>query len=100
MKFINTQLLKIRARINRKFLLNKLTKYLKDQNMLPAIGFMFSRKNVEGDYEFLPDLFEGSLGGNFNVVDKNYTFNITRHLNEIVAQKAINDTIKIKNYVI
>lgn len=47
MKFINTQLLKIRARINRKYLLNKLTKYLKDQNMLPAIGFMFSRKNVE-----------------------------------------------------
>ena len=29
------------------------------------------------------------------MVNKNYTFNITRHLNEIVAEKAINDTIKI-----
>lgn len=46
-KFINTQLQKIKARINRKYLLNKLTKYLKDQDMLPAIGFVFSRKNVE-----------------------------------------------------
>ena len=58
-------------------------------------SLFISRKNIEGEYEFLPDLFEGSLGGNFNVVDKNYTFNITRHLNEVVAEKAINDTIKI-----
>ena len=68
--------------------------YLYDDYPSPSSLFI-SRKNVEGDYEFLPDLFEGSLGGNFNVVDKNYTFNITRHLNEIVAEKAINDTIKI-----
>jgi superfamily II RNA helicase len=46
-KFMNTQMQKIKARINRKYLLNKLTKYLKDQDMLPAIGFVFSRKNVE-----------------------------------------------------
>ena len=68
--------------------------YLYDEYPSPSSLFI-SRKNVEGEYEFLPDLFEGSLGGNFNVVNKNYTFNITRHLNEIVAEKAINDTIKI-----
>ena len=68
--------------------------YLYDDYSSPSSLFI-SRKNVEGEYEFLPDLFEGSLGGNFNMVDKNYTFNITRHLNEIVAEKAINDTIKI-----
>ena len=68
--------------------------YLYDDYPSPSSLFL-SRKNVEGEYEFLPDLFEGSLGGNFNVVNKNYTFNITRHLNEIVAEKAINDTIKI-----
>ena len=68
--------------------------YLYDDYPSPSSLFI-SRKNVQGEYEFLPDLFEGSLGGNFNVVDKNYTFNITRHLNEIVAEKAINDTIKI-----
>jgi len=68
--------------------------YLYDDYPSPSSLFI-SRKNVEGEYEFLPDLFEGSLGGNFNVVNKNYTFNITRHLNEIVAEKAINDTLKI-----
>ena len=35
------------GRINRKFCLNQLSKYLKDNDMLPAIGFVFSRKNVE-----------------------------------------------------
>jgi len=31
----------------RKFVLNKLTAFLKEKNMLPAIGFVFSRKQVE-----------------------------------------------------
>tara|TARA_B100000780_G_scaffold276217_1_gene244396 strand:- start:69 stop:1427 length:1359 start_codon:yes stop_codon:yes gene_type:complete len=68
--------------------------YLYDDYPSPSSLFI-SRKNIEGGYEFLPDLFEGSLGGVFNVVNKNYTFNITRHLNEVVSEKAINDTIKI-----
>jgi len=34
-------------KINRKFVLNGLAKYLKDNDMLPAIGFLFSRKQVE-----------------------------------------------------
>ena len=61
----------------------------------PLLALFISRKNSEGEYEFLPDLFEGSIGGNFNVVNKNYTFNITRHLNEVVSEKAINDTIRV-----
>jgi antiviral helicase SKI2 len=34
-------------RVSRKFCLNQLAKYLKESDMLPAIGFVFSRKNVE-----------------------------------------------------
>lgn len=33
--------------LKRKFVLNQLTSFLKDKNMLPAIAFVFSRKNVE-----------------------------------------------------
>ena len=35
------------SRTNRKFCLNQLSKYLKENDMLPAISFVFSRKNVE-----------------------------------------------------
>ena len=44
---MDEQLLKQRARIHRKFVLNNLVKYLRDNDMLPAICFVFSRKNVE-----------------------------------------------------
>ena len=33
--------------MKRKFVLNQLTRFLKDREMLPAIAFVFSRKNVE-----------------------------------------------------
>jgi len=33
--------------MKRKMVLNKLTEYLRENEMLPAIGFVFSRKNVE-----------------------------------------------------
>ena len=46
-KRVVEQVEKQRARINRKFVLNNLVKYLRDNNMLPAIFFVFSRKNVE-----------------------------------------------------
>ena len=36
-----------KANIKRKFVLNQLATYLKTNNMLPAIGFVFSRKQVE-----------------------------------------------------
>ena len=38
---------KNRIRINRKHALNKLASFLKEKEMLPAIAFVFSRKNVE-----------------------------------------------------
>lgn len=37
----------LNTRIERKFCLNQLAKYLKENDMLPAIGFVFSRKHVE-----------------------------------------------------
>ena len=46
-KAIDDQLHKQKARVNRKFVLNNLTKYLRENDMLPAICFVFSRKNVE-----------------------------------------------------
>ena len=52
-----------------------------------------SRK--ENSDEFLPDLFEGSLGGGYDNTS-NYSFNITRHVNELMADSSIlNDTISI-----
>lgn len=36
-----------RVRMNRKHTLNRLASFLKENEMLPAIGFVFSRKNVE-----------------------------------------------------
>lgn len=38
---------KMRVRTNRKYVLNQLAKHLKENDMLPAIGFVFSRKQVE-----------------------------------------------------
>lgn len=46
-KEVRTVLDKQRIRINRKFCLNQLAKHLKTKNQLPAIAFVFSRKNVE-----------------------------------------------------
>jgi len=36
-----------KVRMNRKHTLNRLASFLKEREMLPAIGFVFSRKNVE-----------------------------------------------------
>jgi len=44
---INGLFEKNRIRINRKHALNKLASFLKEKDMLPAIAFVFSRKNVE-----------------------------------------------------
>ena len=64
-------------------------------NFSPSSNLFLTRRNAENEYEFLPDFFEGKLGGEYNSSDKNYTFNITRHINEIMAQKIDNDTLKI-----
>jgi hypothetical protein len=47
MKRIDNKIQSQHARITRKFALNNLVKYLREQNMLPAICFVFSRKAVE-----------------------------------------------------
>ena len=61
-----------------------------------APSYLFvSRRNDDGDYSFLPDFLEGNLDGSYNSNTKNYTFNITRHINEIMFKKVSNDTLKI-----
>lgn len=47
LKEIRDHVDKTGRRVNRKYCLNQLSKYLKENDMLPAIGFVFSRKNVE-----------------------------------------------------
>jgi hypothetical protein len=68
--------------------------YLYDNFPSPSALFI-SRKGVDGNYEFLPDLFEGNQGGVLDPLNKNYNFNITRHLNEVISEKISNDTFKI-----
>lgn len=68
--------------------------YLYDEYTPPTSLFIY-RKNSAGNYEFLPDLFEGSQGGSYDFINKNYKFNITRHINEILTEQTPNDTIKI-----
>ena len=46
-KEVGELLEKQKSRIHRKFCLNQLARYLKENTMLPAIGFVFSRKQVE-----------------------------------------------------
>jgi hypothetical protein len=61
----------------------------------PSSSLFITRKNPENEYEFLPDFFEGNFGGQFNSLSNNYAFNITRHVNEIMAGKISNDTLKV-----
>lgn len=44
---VNEILMSHKQMAKKKFVLNNLTKFLKDNDMLPAIGFVFSRKQVE-----------------------------------------------------
>ena len=68
--------------------------YAYDEFLAP-VNLFLSRKKDSTD-EFLPDLFEGNLGGGYNNTSKNYSFNITRHVNELIADSTLmNDTIKI-----
>lgn len=65
-----------------------------DEYLAPVNLFLTRKKDSTN--EFLPDLFEGTLGGGYNNSSKNYTFNITRHVNELMADSSItNDTISI-----
>ena len=44
---IQTHISNFKFFLKRKFVLNQLASFLRDKNMLPAIAFVFSRKNVE-----------------------------------------------------
>ena len=59
---VQTLLKTTRTQVNRAFMLNQLFRQLKEQDMLPAIAFVFSRKNVErfADEIFVPLLEDDS----------------------------------------
>jgi hypothetical protein len=61
----------------------------------PSSSLFITRKNTNNEYEFLPDFFEGNFGGDYSNSSKNYSFNITRHVNEIMSEKISNDTLKV-----
>ena len=61
----------------------------------PPSNLFLTRKNDEGSAQFLPDFFESNPGGAANNTTKQYKFNITRHVNEILAGQTNNDTLKI-----
>ena len=80
--------------VNRAEVILPFEDYAFDEFLAPVSLFL-SRKKDTTD-EFLPDLFEGNLGGGYNNSYKNYSFNITRHVNELMADSSlVNDTIKI-----
>ena len=80
--------------VNRAEVILPFEDYAYDEFLAPVSLFL-SRKKDTTD-EFLPDLFEGNLGGGYNNTSKNYSFNITRHVNELIADSTlVNDTIKI-----
>ena len=80
--------------VNRAEVILPFEDYAYDEFLAPVSLFL-SRKKDSTD-EFLPDLFEGNLGGGYNNTSKNYSFNITRHVNELIADSTlVNDTIKI-----
>tara|TARA_B100001287_G_scaffold94615_1_gene79508 strand:+ start:7072 stop:8418 length:1347 start_codon:yes stop_codon:yes gene_type:complete len=61
----------------------------------PSSNLFLSRKGPNNNDEFLPDFFDGKLGGEFDTQNNIYTFNITRHVNEVMSGKVPNDTLKI-----
>ncbi len=61
----------------------------------PPSNLFLTRQNDEGLSQFLPDFFESNPGGTADNLLKQYKFNITRHVNEILAGQASNDTLKI-----
>ena len=64
-------------------------------NFPPSNNLFLTRKNENQEDEFLPDFFQGNFDGQYNNLAKNYTFNITSHINEIMSGKTNNDTIKV-----
>ena len=61
----------------------------------PPSNLFLTRKNTDGLDQFLPDFFESNPGGAADNELKQYKFNITRHINEILAGTTNNETLKI-----
>jgi len=70
--------------MKREFILNGLVRYLKKNNMLPAICFIFSRKNVESSAkEITFSLFDGETEGHMAT-------NVRKECRDILASKLVN----------
>ena len=61
----------------------------------PASTLILTRENSNGDAVFLPDFFESNHGGSIDLINKNYRFNITRYINEIVAGETTNTPLSL-----
>ncbi|MAP01235.1 MAG: hypothetical protein CMD01_00250 [Flavobacteriales bacterium] len=80
--------------INKAELLLPFQFYLLDA-YTPPTTLILSTKNNDGETIFLSDFFESDHGGTVDLVNSQYRFNITRHINEIVAGEKQNLPISI-----
>jgi len=80
--------------MKREFILNGLVRYLKKNNMLPAICFIFSRKNVElAAKEINFSLFDGDTEGHMAT-------NVHKECRSILSSKLVNykDFLELSEY--
>ena len=61
----------------------------------PPSTLILSTKNNDGETIFLSDFFESDHGGTIDLVNSQYRFNITRHINEIINGTKENQPISI-----
>ena len=61
----------------------------------PPSTLILTSENDQGEAVFLPDFFENDHGGSADLINKNYRFNITRYINEIVAGEKENIPLSI-----
>lgn len=80
--------------INKAELILPFQYYLLDKYTPPSILILTS-ENSNGEATFLPDFFESNHGGSIDLINKNYRFNITRYINEIVAGETINSPLSL-----
>ena len=61
----------------------------------PPPSLILTIENDQGEAVFFPDFFENDHGGSADLINKNYRFNITRYINEIVAGEKENIPLSI-----
>ena len=64
-------------------------------NFTPSEYLFLTRVDENGDLSFLPDASESGHGGQLNLASKNYTFNITRYINNIFAGEILNEDLTL-----